>query len=45
MDRWDVMATLGVMLIAAGLWMVWGLVAVLFWVGLVCLLGAILGAR
>lgn len=44
MDRWDAIGAVGVALIAAGIWFVWP-VGVLFWLGLVCLAGAVLGAR
>jgi hypothetical protein len=43
-DGWDVLALLGVLLIAAGLWCV-APVAVLFWLGIVAMVTGIVGAR
>jgi hypothetical protein len=43
-DRWDVLALVGVLLIAAGLWCVWP-PAVLFWLGMVAMVAGIVGAR
>lgn len=43
-DRWDVLATLGVLGIAAGLWFVWP-PAIAFWLGAVAMVTGIMGAR
>ena len=44
MDGYDVLALLGVLLIAAGTWFVWP-VGVLFWLGAAALAAGIAGAR
>lgn len=44
MDRWDVLGLLGALLIAAGWWFIWP-PAILFWLGAVAIMAAIMGAR
>jgi len=44
MDRWDVLGTIGALLVAGGLWFVWP-PAILLWLGAVAMITAAMGAR
>ena len=44
-DGWDLLTLAGALLIAAGLWLIFGWPAPLVWMGLVLMVAGIMGAR